>query len=184
LAKKRYYKIGEVCKLLDIQSYVLRYWETEFPFLAPDKSKSGPRVYSEPELEVIRRIKILLYEEGYTIAGAKKKLETDDLDDTAAPGPFDAAETRGPSDAAETRGPSDAAETRPAGKKKTAAAKAAPARTTGRKQAPDAATLDNATREKVEKLRAGLKEALGRTRGILELMGSPSPPGGSEANSS
>ncbi|HXO19746.1 MAG TPA: MerR family transcriptional regulator [Thermoanaerobaculia bacterium] len=73
--KRLYYKIGEACRALDIQPYVLRYWETEFPALSPSKSRSGQRVYSEKELEVIRRIKELLYEEGYTIAGAKKKLE-------------------------------------------------------------------------------------------------------------
>ncbi len=75
MAKKLYYKIGEACKKLEIQPYVLRYWETEFPFLSPNKSKSGQRVYSDREIDVIRRIKELLYEEGYTIAGAKKKLE-------------------------------------------------------------------------------------------------------------
>lgn len=77
MTKKLFYKIGEACKLLDIQPYVLRYWETEFPFLSPGKSKSGQRVYSPKEIEIIRRIKGLLYEEGYTIAGAKKRLETD-----------------------------------------------------------------------------------------------------------
>ena len=75
MAKKLFYKIGEACKLVDIQPYVVRYWETEFPFLSPDKSKSGQRVYSDRELDIIRRIKALLYDEGYTIAGAKKKLE-------------------------------------------------------------------------------------------------------------
>ena len=75
--KKLYYKIGEACRALDIQPYVLRYWETEFAVLAPSKSKSGQRVYTEKELEIIRRIKELLYDEGYTIAGAKKKLETE-----------------------------------------------------------------------------------------------------------
>lgn len=74
---KLYYKIGEACKALDIQPYVLRYWETEFPSLNPTKSKSGQRVYTDREIEVIRRIKQLLYEEGYTIAGAKKKLESE-----------------------------------------------------------------------------------------------------------
>jgi DNA-binding transcriptional MerR regulator len=73
--KKLYYKIGEACRALDIQPYVLRYWETEFAVLAPSKSKSGQRVYTEKELDIIRRIKELLYDEGYTIAGAKKKLE-------------------------------------------------------------------------------------------------------------
>ncbi len=90
MAKKLYYKIGEACKILAIQPYVLRYWETEFPFLSPNKSKSGQRVYSDREIEVIRRIKELLYEEGYTIAGAKKKLEAElaaesDGDAQAAP---------------------------------------------------------------------------------------------------
>jgi DNA-binding transcriptional MerR regulator len=75
--KRLYYKIGEACKTLGIQPYVLRYWETEFPALAPSKSRSGQRVYSEKEMEVIRRIKELLYGEGYTIAGAKKKLEAE-----------------------------------------------------------------------------------------------------------
>ena len=74
---KLFYKIGEACKVLDIQPYVLRYWETEFPSLAPSKSRSGQRVYSETELAIIRRIKQLLYDEGYTIAGAKKKLEAE-----------------------------------------------------------------------------------------------------------
>ena len=73
--KRLYYKIGEACRMLDIQPYVLRYWETEFPALSPAKSRSGQRVYNEKELAVIRRIKELLYDEGYTIAGAKKKLE-------------------------------------------------------------------------------------------------------------
>jgi DNA-binding transcriptional MerR regulator len=75
--KQLYYKIGEACKLLDIQPYVLRYWETEFPELSPNKSRSGQRVYSQSELDLIRRIKELLYEEGFTIAGAKKRLEVE-----------------------------------------------------------------------------------------------------------
>src|ERR1700680_2398278 len=87
--KRLYYKIGEACKALGIQPYVLRYWETEFPALSPSKSRSGQRVYSEKELEVIRRIKQLLYDEGYTIAGAKRKLEGElaagTLGDPAAP---------------------------------------------------------------------------------------------------
>ena len=83
--KKLYYKIGEACKALDIQPYVLRYWETEFAILSPSKSKSGQRVYTERELEVIRRIKELLYDEGYTIAGAKKKLETEMAEPAVAP---------------------------------------------------------------------------------------------------
>lgn len=75
--KPLYLKIGEACKELDIQPYVLRYWETEFPALNPNKSRSGQRVYGKKELATIRRIKELLYAEGYTIAGAKKKLEAE-----------------------------------------------------------------------------------------------------------
>ena len=74
MAEKLYYKIGEACRAVDIQPYVLRYWETEFVALAPDKSRSGQRVYTEDEIGLIRRIKELLYDEGYTIAGAKKRL--------------------------------------------------------------------------------------------------------------
>ena len=82
-AEKRLYKIGEVCRLADVQPYVLRYWETEFPPLAPNKSGGGQRLYTQRDLDVILRIKQLLYSEGFTIAGAKKKLETE-LDAPAA----------------------------------------------------------------------------------------------------
>src|SRR5260221_1092486 len=71
----RLYKIGEVCRLADVQPYVLRYWETEFPPLAPNKSGGGQRLYTQHEIDIILRIKQLLYSEGFTIAGAKKKLE-------------------------------------------------------------------------------------------------------------
>jgi DNA-binding transcriptional MerR regulator len=71
------YKIGEVCKLAEVQPYVLRYWETEFPQLAPNKSGGGQRLYTRREIDIILRIKELLYREGFTIAGAKKKLETE-----------------------------------------------------------------------------------------------------------
>ncbi len=77
MAEKLYYKIGEACREVDIQPYVLRYWETEFSALAPDKSRSGQRVYNEDEISLIRRIKELLYDEGYTIAGAKKRLDSE-----------------------------------------------------------------------------------------------------------
>src|SRR5881394_761156 len=73
--ESRLYKIGEVCKVADVQPYVLRYWETEFPPLAPNKSGGGQRLYTQRDLDVILRIKQLLYSEGFTIAGAKKKLE-------------------------------------------------------------------------------------------------------------
>jgi len=74
----RLYKIGEVCRIADVQPYVLRYWETEFPSLAPNKSGGGQRLYTRREIDVILRIKQLLYSEGFTIAGAKKKLEVEE----------------------------------------------------------------------------------------------------------
>jgi len=75
---ERLYKIGEVCRMADVQPYVLRYWETEFPSLAPNKSGGGQRLYTRREIDIILRIKQLLYSEGFTIAGAKKRLEVED----------------------------------------------------------------------------------------------------------
>ena len=79
----RLYKIGEVCKIADVQPYVLRYWETEFPSLAPNKSGGGQRLYTRREIDIILRIKQLLYSEGFTIAGAKKKLELESFEPAA-----------------------------------------------------------------------------------------------------
>src|SRR5712692_9151043 len=73
------YKIGDVRRIADVQPYVLRYWESEFAALAADRSQSGPRSYSARELKIIEQIKRLLYDEGYTIAGAKKRLESEAL---------------------------------------------------------------------------------------------------------
>lgn len=83
----RLYKIGEVCRMADVQPYVLRYWETEFPQLAPNKSGGGQRLYTKTEIDIILRIKQLLYSEGFTIAGAKKKLETELNEPVAAETP-------------------------------------------------------------------------------------------------
>src|SRR5437762_12624602 len=81
---ERLYKIGEVCRMADVQPYVLRYWETEFPSLAPNKSGGGQRLYTRGEIDIILRIKQLLYSEGFTIAGAKKKLESEPFEPAAA----------------------------------------------------------------------------------------------------
>ena len=70
---KLFYKIGEVSRIADIEPYVLRYWETEFPFLKPRKNKSGQRVYVKKDLELILEIKRLLYQERYTIEGVRKR---------------------------------------------------------------------------------------------------------------
>ncbi len=88
--EKRLYKIGEVCRVADVQPYVLRYWETEFAALAPNKSGGGQRLYTQREIDVILRIKQLLYSEGFTIAGAKKKLETELSEPIASPAPVPA----------------------------------------------------------------------------------------------
>ena len=74
IPNKLFFRIGEVCKIVDIEPFVLRFWETEFPNLAPEKSKSGHRVYKRKDIEMVLRIKELLYERGYTIAGARKQL--------------------------------------------------------------------------------------------------------------
>ncbi len=71
---KLYYRIGEVCRILGVEAHVLRYWETEFPSLAPRKNKSGQRTYRPKDVELLLTIRRLLYEEGYTIAGARKQL--------------------------------------------------------------------------------------------------------------
>ena len=75
IPNKLFFKIGEVCEITDTQPYVLRYWESEFPALAPAKNTSGQRIYRRRDIETVLRIKQLLYEEGFTIAGAKKRLE-------------------------------------------------------------------------------------------------------------
>ena len=74
---KLFFKIGEVCEITDTQPYVLRYWESEFPALAPAKNSSGQRIYRRRDIDTVLRIKQLLYEEGFTIAGAKKRLESE-----------------------------------------------------------------------------------------------------------
>jgi DNA-binding transcriptional MerR regulator len=75
-ARKTYYSIGEVCSLTSLEPHVLRYWESEFQQLRPKKNRAGNRAYREKDIEIIRYIKHLLYEEKYTIPGAKKKLSS------------------------------------------------------------------------------------------------------------
>lgn len=72
---KDVFKIGEVAKLLDLEPYVLRYWETEFEQLSPDKTRSGQRVYTQEDIELLAHIQHLLHVEQYTIAGARRQLE-------------------------------------------------------------------------------------------------------------
>ena len=77
IPEKIYFKIGEVCELVGVQAHVLRYWETEFSVLSPQKNKSGQRSYRRRDVEIALRIKQLLYIEMFTIAGAKKKLQSE-----------------------------------------------------------------------------------------------------------
>ncbi len=157
--KRLYYKIGEACKALGIQPYVLRYWETEFPALTPSKSRSGQRVYSEKELEIIRRIKELLYDEGYTIAGAKKKLEGE-----MAAGSL--GEEKDEEERAGEAAPAPAPE------------KPAPARREPPPPPPVATSpaLDTDASKRIETLVSGIEEALREARDILALLGpKPSP---------
>ena len=74
IPEKLFFRIGEVCDLIKVQPHVLRYWETEFPMLTPQKNRAGQRVYRRKDVEMVMRIRNLLYEEKFTIAGAKKKL--------------------------------------------------------------------------------------------------------------
>jgi DNA-binding transcriptional MerR regulator len=77
IPEKLFFKIGEVCELAGVQAHVLRYWESEFPMLAPQKNRAGQRVYRKRDVEIALRVKELLYEDQYTIAGAKKRLAND-----------------------------------------------------------------------------------------------------------
>jgi DNA-binding transcriptional MerR regulator len=98
IPRKLFYKIGEVCQLTDTQPYVLRFWESEFPQLAPKKSRSGQRLYRRKDIDLVIEIKRLLYQEGFTIAGARKKLGMGDgpapLEDLFPP--VEAARPAGP----------------------------------------------------------------------------------------
>src|SRR5215831_12719385 len=74
---KLYFKIGEVSDLLGVEAYVLRYWETEFPVLSPKKSGTGHRLYRRKDVELLLRIKHLLYEKRFTIEGARQTLHAE-----------------------------------------------------------------------------------------------------------
>ena len=152
MGKKLFYRIGEACRQLDIQPYVLRYWETEFPVLSPRKSKAGQRVYSEEELQLILRIKQLLYEEGYTIAGAKKKLEAE-----LASGGLPAL----PDDGGDDTNVADDEETAVAQASLELPLRAAEA-------TPD--RLDTGAAQQVERFRTGVRDALAQAREILQLL--------------
>ncbi len=88
---KLYFRIGEVAKLCRLPAYVLRFWETEFPQLKPTKSSTGQRMYRRRDVENALHIKRLLYEEGFTIAGARQQLKAEGRKRKAQAGLFPAA---------------------------------------------------------------------------------------------
>jgi DNA-binding transcriptional MerR regulator len=142
---KKSYRLSEVCRLLELQPYVLRYWVTEFAALQGEQTGDGPQAgFSERGLALLRRIKTLLYEEGYTIAGARKKLENDGTPpsgsgEAAAAGAgllFDEAGNEAP------------ATTPPAAGKR----------------------LDTSEDERIETLRRGISAALEEARALLALL--------------
>jgi len=84
---KEEFKIGEVCEIAGVKPFVLRYWETEFPELSPAKGAGGQRTYTRADVELILHIKQLLYEERFTVAGAKKRLAEEAPSPPAPPPP-------------------------------------------------------------------------------------------------
>jgi DNA-binding transcriptional MerR regulator len=89
IPEKLYFRIGEVSSLCKLPAYVLRFWETEFPQLKPVKSSTGQRMYRRKDVEAVLKIKQLLYDEGFTIAGARQQLRSDlKVEKTQAPLPF------------------------------------------------------------------------------------------------
>src|SRR6266705_5932391 len=94
IPEKLYFRIGEVARLCRLPAYVLRFWETEFPQLKPVKSSTGQRMYRHKDVESVLRIKKLLYEEGFTIAGARQHLRAESKGDKKqSPLPFPARST-------------------------------------------------------------------------------------------
>ena len=89
--KKLYYRIGEVCEIVGVEAHVLRYWETEFSRLTPPKNKSGQRTYRPKDIELLLRIRKLLYDDGFTIAGARKQLMGSGLPENGSTAPAPAS---------------------------------------------------------------------------------------------
>jgi DNA-binding transcriptional MerR regulator len=84
LPVKLYYRIGEVAEIVGVEPHVLRYWETEFRSIRPQKSRKGQRIYSRRDVDKLLKVKDLLYTHGFTIAGARKRLRDSGLEPAAA----------------------------------------------------------------------------------------------------
>ena len=91
MRKKRYYSISEVAVMVGVKAHILRYWEGEFSRLRPRKNRAGNRAYTERDIKIVMLIKKLLYEDRFTIDGAKKHIKStsDDIDDSQLDIPFD-----------------------------------------------------------------------------------------------
>ena len=147
----------ELCRTLDIQPYVLRYWETEFKALQAVPGVPGQRVYSDTDVALVRRIKQLLYEEGYTIAGAKKKLESEPVEAVvAAPATAHLFEAAAPV-------PEEAAATPEEAQPVVHAAQPEGVRA-------DAASLDSGSEERIKQIKRGISEALSEAQSVLKIL--------------
>jgi DNA-binding transcriptional MerR regulator len=86
--EKEFFRIGDVSKIAALKPFVLRYWETEFPMLQPIKSPSGHRLYRQDDVDLVLKIKRLLYDEGFTIAGARRHLRDGGAADSESNAPI------------------------------------------------------------------------------------------------
>jgi DNA-binding transcriptional MerR regulator len=82
---KRFFRIGEVSRIIGVRPYVLRYWETEFPAIRPKRADSRQRIYQREDIETIREIKKLLYEEKLTVEGARRRLKSSKKTQSVSP---------------------------------------------------------------------------------------------------
>jgi DNA-binding transcriptional MerR regulator len=152
MGAKKGLKSSELCRTLDIQPYVLRYWETEFKALQAPAGATGQRSYTESEVALVRRIKQLLYEEGYTIAGAKKKLESEPLE------PHAHGDTVPMFEAPAAEASDEVEEPEAVAAASTEKSDAAPV------------SLDSDSPERIKQLRRGISEALAEAKSVLKLL--------------
>jgi DNA-binding transcriptional MerR regulator len=151
------FKLNEVCKLANVQPYMLRFWGTEFPQLEAAKSGTGQRLYSRDQVAMILEIRHLLFDEGLTIAGARKKLamaaEAGGAKPSPAPRPQPAVRDEEGEEAEEPEGPEAVPAPRPVATTTSSARRGAAART----PPPAAAEVDKQARKHVQPLLATLK---------------------------
>jgi DNA-binding transcriptional MerR regulator len=149
------FKLNEVCKLANVQPYMLRFWGTEFPQLEASKSGTGQRLYSRDQVELILEIRRLLFDEGLTIAGARKKIAAmEEFGGKSAPKAVKAAEP----ELERELDPEPEPDVEPERGASVAATKTSSARRKKPKKAPAAAKVDKETPKNVQPLLATLKD--------------------------